>query len=120
MALTDSDQQFEAAVNAAVIRCQAKPLPFVVPDPEDPNRCLSLWTVTETGDDLADRIMGLTFAEELMQRAKEFSKQAGVPSIAQVVLQDILAEMISKGRVGPVEQGFIWRIARAAMAGSFH
>jgi hypothetical protein len=120
MALTGPDQRFEAAVNAAVRCCQARPLPFVVPDPDDRNRCLSLWTVTETGSDLADRIMGLTFAEDLLQRAKELSKRTGVPSIAQAVLQDVLSEMIRKSHVGPIEEGFIWRIAKAAMAGSLN
>jgi hypothetical protein len=108
------------AVDVAVKECERRPLPFVVPDPEDPNRCLSLWTVTETGDDVADRILGIAYAEDLVQRSKIFARQTGVPSIAQVVLQDVLGEMIRKGKVGPIEEGFIWRIAKAPMVGTFN
>lgn len=120
MALTDADLQFHAAVDAAVTRCKAKPMPFLVPDPDDPQLVLSMWSVTETGDFQADEIMGLAYAEDLIQRAKELSRQYENPVVGRVVIEAVLHEIVRKGKVGPIEQGFLARFVMAVIAASFN
>ena len=70
-------QQIDEAAEVIVARCQAKPLPFIVPDPDNPLGALSVWTVTETGDDCFDYVAGVTYAEDLLQRMKALSTQFG-------------------------------------------
>src|ERR1700723_1015399 len=102
-----NDIAINKAADAARKECECRPLPFVVPDPEDPNRCLSLWTVTETGDDLADQIMGLGYAEDLLQRAKQLSRQFENPAAGRIVIEAVVHEIVRSGKIGPIEQGFL-------------
>jgi hypothetical protein len=115
-----SDQEHEDAVASAVNRCTATPLAFILPDPENPNLVLSMWTVKESGNFWADQVLGLTYAEDLIRRSQEYAKHTGVQVAGRLVLEGVMGEIVRKGTVGPIELGFLSRIAMAAMVGALN
>ena len=91
-----------------------------MPDPDNPHLTLSLWAVTESGDYCLDWVTGIAYAEDLIQRSKQLSKQLGATAVGSVVIAGVLQDIVRKGKVGPIEQGFFGRIARAVSAASFN
>jgi hypothetical protein len=118
--VTTWEQQIDAAAAVSVTRCQSNPLPFIVPDPDNPHLVLSMWTVTESGDYCSDFVTGITFAEDLLQRSKQLSKQFGTAAVGRLLIAAVLQEIVRKGKVGPIERSFLERIAMAASAASFN
>ena len=112
---TSLADQLGAAAEAASQRCDGKPLQFVEVDPGNPDCLLSVWKVLETGDSITDIGTGLVYAEGLIQRAKQFDAEMG-----RFMLESVLHEIVRKGRVGPIEQGFIGRLAMAAITASLN
>jgi hypothetical protein len=108
-----SGKTIEAASNAAVDRCNGQVLPFVELDPDNPDMPGSAWTVSETGDRDADIATGLVYAEALIQRSKGQGTLLG-----RLALEAVLQEIVRKNRLGPIEQGFLGRIAMAAIVAS--
>jgi hypothetical protein len=106
------DAAIEAACEAAVARCESK-LPFVELDPDNPDCPLSAWTVTESGDCDADMATGVVYAEALIQRSKQLGSLTG-----RMALEAVLQEIVRKGKVGPIEMGFLGRVAMAAIVAS--
>ncbi|MDH6259035.1 hypothetical protein [Bradyrhizobium sp. BR13661] len=100
-------------VAAAIARCESKPLPFVELDPDNRDIPRSAWSVTETGDYEADVTRGLVYAEALIQHSKRFGSFLG-----RGALEAVLQEVVLRGKVGPIEQGFLGRIAMAAIVAS--
>jgi hypothetical protein len=101
-----------SACEAAVNRCEAK-FPFVELDPDNADCPLSAWSVRETGDVGADIVTGVEYAETLLRRSKDSG-----PLMVRMALQAVLEDMVKKGAVGPIEHGFLFRIAMAAAVGS--
>ncbi|WP_213030848.1 hypothetical protein, partial [Acinetobacter baumannii] len=66
--------------------------------------------VTETGDNEADVTRGLGYEEAPIQHSKRFGSFLG-----RGALEAVLQEVVLRGKVGPIEQGFLGRIAMAAI-----
>jgi hypothetical protein len=106
------DATIEAACEVAEAECASR-LPFVEIDPENPDCPLSVWTVTESGNHDADMATGVVYADVLARRCKQLGSLMG-----RVVLEGVLQEIVRKGKVGPIEQGFLGRVAMAAIVAS--
>jgi hypothetical protein len=106
------DAAIEIACEIAGARC-ASILPFVELDPDNPDCPRSAWSVHETGDVEADIAAGVVYAEALLQRLKPLGSTVG-----RGALECVLQEMVRKGKVGPIEVGFLGRIAMAAVVAS--
>jgi hypothetical protein len=108
------DDQLHAAVEIAVARCNSTThLPFVELDPDNAEFPRSAWTVTETGDFAADVVTGLAYADLLIRRAKMCSSPLG-----RLMIEAVLQDLVRKGKVGPIEQGFLGRVVMAAIVAS--
>lgn len=106
-------EKINAAVGAAVDQCNASPLPFVELDPGNPDCPRSAWTVKETGDQDTDLMTGFVYAQALIECSKRIPRPVGIMAIEAVV-----SEIVKKGHLGPIERGFIGRLAMAVMAAS--
>jgi hypothetical protein len=107
-----NDAAIDAATEAAEAQCESR-LPFVELDPENPDMPLAVWSVTESGDHDADSATGIVYADALLRRSKQHD-----PLIGREALMAVLTAIVDKGRAGPIERGFLYRIAVVAMAGS--
>ncbi len=108
--MNTNDSAIDAACEAAEAQCAVR-LPFVEIDPENPDIPLSVWSVTESGDFFADSSRGIVYADALIRRSKQFD-----PLIGRGAIEAVLTEIIEKGHAGPIERGFVFRIAVVAMA----
>jgi hypothetical protein len=70
------------------------------------------WSVQETGDLAADVQRGEQFAIDALAYSRKFN--------LPILLGRALESMILQGRVGPVECGFIGKLAETAQCGAHH
>lgn len=97
-------------------RCTNGPLPFVKFDPNNLEVIISAWDVTESGDQEKDLTLGLFYAELLVR----LSKTARGNFDPFQLIGEVLVAIANKGNPGPVEHGFLSRIAMFAHAGSLN
>ena len=103
------------AIERAIRECNPGPLPFWSFDPDDPDRVLSAWIVSERVDDETDFAVGVVYATELLKRAKLFDRQSGMNA-----LRTTLDAMVRSGELGRFKNGFLARIAQAAILSSLN
>jgi hypothetical protein len=94
--------------------CKSPGLPFVATDCET-GEVISPWSVTATGNFVTDLGTGLVYAEALIQRSKQFPF-----GCRHQCVEAVLAEIVRKGVLGAIEQGFIGRFSMAAAAASLN
>ena len=97
-------------------QCANGPLPFVKFDPNNPEAIVSFWDVTGSGDRAKDLTLGLFYAELLVDRSKTVR---GNFDPFQMI-GEVLIAIAKKSDPGPIEVGFLSRIAMFAHAGSLN
>jgi hypothetical protein len=113
---SEQERRCQAIWTELVSQCASGPLPFVHPNPDNPQAIESLWSVTATGDDFEDAQRGLTYADLLIHRAKNW-RGAGDPFQA---IAEICMATVKKGNPGAIENGFFSRLAILALAASLN
>lgn len=79
---------------------------------DDGSTVLSFWSIEETGDNEIDKQRGINFGEMALKISRD-------PQM-QVFVAMVLGEMVERGRMGPIEAGFIIKISRSALAGALN
>lgn len=92
------------------------PLPFVRFDPDDPGVVLCAWDVTESGNYAKDLTYGVFCAEWLVHCTKNVRLNCD----PFLVISEVLVAISQKGNPGPIEVGFLSRIAMLAHAAALN
>jgi hypothetical protein len=92
------------------------PLPFVRVDADNPDEIASFWEVADSGDEWDDLSRGLFYAELLVHRAK--TVRGNFDPFRMI--HEVTLAIARKGNPGPIERGFLARIAMLAQVASLN